>query len=347
MTLHPVTNSPLYKLMVMQNMCELDHDDPRSCYSDPTAWDTEKSKSATRKFELRGLDWSSACVSLTPDSYDDYQYNVCEGCVGILSGSPCTFAPVYEGTPSSTEGRFMQPLVPDPGENVPTDYPEAGYSGYSSTFDNTFEICQYRGNSASCKDSNNCINAYSLAAIADPWLEGNDYTNLFGVANSNCPGNRCPYLPKQVPEYGAGNVNIIYDTPDLGPYRPCRVDAVTSKQVPCEDTATYEEPIGPYVYDTYDFAGTYSYSYDSSSSATGVGDYVNLAVGVAPSKYAKMESPQKLVIQIDNLMLQRVTSCAMHAHLLLLSLRLRRTSSPPGALRLDRHRPASSFGGAG
>ena len=316
MTTHPLTGSPVQKLMVLQNMCELDHDDPQSCYSDPTAWDIQKAKSATRKFELRGLDTSNACVSLTPDSAGFKQYNVCEGCVGVL-GDPCTFAPTYHGVPSATQGRFMQPLVPEEGENVPTDYPEDDYSGYSSTFDNVFEICQYAGSSTTCKESNNCINAYSLAAIADPLVEGNDYTNLFGATYAGCSGSHCPYLPKQAPEYGAGNVNIIYDTPDLGPYRPCPVDPDTSKQVPCEDTSTYKEPIDDFEYNSYDpdvdSSSSSSYAYGSSSGSlvrVGVGDYPTIARASAPSKYGKMQGLERLVITIDNLVLQRVTRCA-------------------------------------
>ncbi len=48
---HPITGEHRQRLAVLQNGCELTHDDYSSCYS-ATAFDFQTAKSSTRKYEL-------------------------------------------------------------------------------------------------------------------------------------------------------------------------------------------------------------------------------------------------------------------------------------------------------
>ena len=177
----------------------------------------------------------------------------------------------------SYDGRFIQKVDRVAGDTLPsgTDAPD---------FDYAFEVCQYKGDcSASDEKTKYCINTYTAAVIADPWMPGSDFRNLLTYKDSKCPGGNCEFVPKMIPDLGAGNVEVAFDTPDQGPYLPCPVDSSTGRQVPCS-----EDGYGPY--------GTPRPNNNQPFLFTG------------QSKYQGMVQPVELVITVTSLRIMEVTS---------------------------------------
>lgn len=289
---HPVTSTGFFKMFVLQNMCRLTHEEPNTCYT--SSFDIPGSYSSTRKYLLmRATEHANTCNWDLSDGWyphpsTDYpgsgaftaKYNLVED---TQLRPMCDWSPGVAGSPradyGSFDGRFIQKAERIAGDTLPD-------GDFAPDFDYAFEVCQYKGDcSASDEKTKYCINTYTAAVIADPWMPGSDFRNLLTYRDPKCPGGNCEFVPKMIPDLGAGNVEVAFDTPDEGPYLPCPVDPATEKQVPCSDSG-----------------------YGKYGTPRPTEDLGQPFIFNGQSKYGGMVLPEDLVITVTNLRLIEITT---------------------------------------
>jgi hypothetical protein len=234
--MNPVTKEHRMRLAVLENGCELTHDDYSTCY-EASAFNFQSAKSPTRKYELyrSKMQEAQACAKnnlLNAPKFYGQQVTFPE----VTDDPKCRWKAGLKTQ------RFMKPvsltdsqLVADvaaatAGCNTSVDSQFGG-----TMYDYAFEICHNRGSCTA--NSIDCVNAYTVVALSDK-AKPSASTNLFryeAVLNEITQEKReIDFMPVTNPLKASGPLPMVYATPSEGPHFPCPVDA-SGKQIPCDD----------------------------------------------------------------------------------------------------------------
>jgi len=248
-TRHP-SNEDLYKLTVLQRACRLSNADYHACYTSSfsaTPFTYADSNTEDKKFDLFRAAREFIHVNHGIEAYSTAGEACNDGAAfkdaNFLGWGSQSFNVQDATNPAgclweSVDKRYMKPvgfkqIGPD---DTPYDY--------------TFEVCTFGG---ACETNDfDCINAYTVVALSDPAVTDTQTLLRYSLGN---PGTVwSSYYPRQLPKWGSGTVNYIYDIPEGGPYFPCPAEP-NGKQTPCVEGGSGS--------DTY----SYSYSDDGFSYA--------------------------------------------------------------------------------